>query len=134
MLECTKLDNEEERLTCYDNVAGRVEKQLEEERTGTTEERVESRNEAITETIVGEKIEGSSAPDLYTVIIKNVQYDRNRRAIYTTDDGRYFRRSSGSRVTLRPGDECTIEEGMMGSVFLVRSDGKRNKVDELKTD
>lgn len=134
MLECAKLESEAERLACYDRVAGRVEEQLEEERTGTTEERVEARNEAITEAVVGEDTEDAAVPDLYTFTIKRVQYDRNRRPIYTTDDGRYFRRAPGSRITLRVGDVCTIEEGMMGSIFLVRSDGQKNKVKELNTD
>ena len=131
MLECSRLESEAERLECYDRVAGRVEEKLEEQREGTTEERVEARNEAITEEVVGDSTAEAAVPDLYKVSIKRVQYDRNRRPIYTTDDGRYFKRSSGSRITFRVGDVCTLEEGMMGSTFLVRDDGQKNKVQEL---
>ncbi len=53
MLECSKLENEEDRLACYDEVAGRVEKELDQPQKGTTEERVEARNEAIAEAVVG---------------------------------------------------------------------------------
>ena len=131
VLECSRLDSEAERLECYDRVAGRVEEKLEEKPSGTTEERVEARNEALAEAVLGDESANPEVPDIYTVTIKNVQLDRNRRPIYTTDDGRYFRRSSSSRVTFRAGDVCTIKEGMMGSKHLIREDGQKNKVEEL---
>jgi hypothetical protein len=133
MLECSQLENEEERLECYDEVAGRVEEQLEEKRQGTTDERVEARNEAVTEEVVGVKPD-ENVPDLLTVDIAKVIRDRNRRVIYKTTDGRYFRRSSRSVITFRVGDTCAIEEGMLGSTFLVRDDGQKNKVEELNVD
>jgi len=133
MLECSKLESEEDRLECYDRVAGRVEEKLEEQRVGTTEERVEARNEAVTEEVVGKKPD-TVVPDILTVEIDEVLRDRNRRVVYRTTDGRYFRRSSSSRITFRAGESCTIEEGMFGSNFLVREDGQRNKVEELNVE
>jgi len=130
MLECAKLESQEDRLECYDRVAGRVEEKLEEKQPGTTEQRVEARNEAIAEEIVGAKID-ETVPDVLELEIARVVRDRNRRVIYQTDDGRYFRRSPDSRITFRQGDRCTIEEGMFGAIFLVRDDGQRNKVKEL---
>lgn len=134
VLECSRLDSEAERLECYDRVAGRVEEKLEEKPSGTTEERVERRNEALAEAVLGDESANAEVADIYTVTIKKVQLDRNRRPIYTTDDGRYFRRSSSSRITFRAGDVCTIEEGMMGSKHLVREDGQKNKVEELNVE
>lgn len=133
MLECSQLEDQQERLDCYDQVAGRVEEKLEKERTGTTEERVEARNEEVTQEIVGAK-PSEVVPDILTVEIQKVMRDRTRRVIYKTTDGRYFRRSSSSRVTFRVGDTCEIDEGMFGSVFLVRKDGQKNKVEELSVD
>ncbi len=133
MLECSQLENEEDRLECYDRVAGRVEEKLEEKRSGTTAERVEARNEAVTEEIVGAKSD-EKVPDLLTVEIAKVMRDRSRRVVYKTSDGRYFRRSSGSVITFSVGDTCEIEEGMLGSTFLVRADGQKNKVKELSVD
>jgi hypothetical protein len=130
MLECSQLENQQERLECYDEVAGRVEEKLEKERTGTTEERVESRNEDVTEEIVGAK-PSEVIPDVMTVEIAKIIRDRSRRVVYKTADGRYFRRSSSSRITFREGDTCVIEDGMFGSMFLVREDGQKNKVEEL---
>jgi hypothetical protein len=133
MLECSRLESEEERLECYDRVAGRVEEKLEEKRIGTTEQRVEARNEAVTEEVVGTKPD-AVVPDVMTIEIGDVIRDRNRRIIYKSTDGRYFRRSSSSRITFREGEMCSIEEGVFGSTFLVREDGQRNKVEELNTD
>jgi len=134
MLECSQLEEEKDRLACYDKVAGRVEEKLEEERSGTTEQRVEARNEAIAEEVVGEDVANESVPDLMMVEIGRIMRDRSRRVIYRTTDGRYFKRSSGSRITFRTGDSCSLEEGMMGSLFLVRTDGQKNKVEELSVD
>lgn len=133
MLECSRLESEQERLECYDRVAGRVEEKLEEQRVGTTEKRVEARNEAITEEVVGKQPD-TIVPDIMTVEIKEILRDRNRRPVYRTTDGRLFSPSSSSRVTFRPGEKCVIEEGAFGSIFLVREDGKRNKVKELNVE
>ena len=130
MLECAKLENQEDRLACYDDVAGRVEKDLKESQEGTTKERVEARNEAIAEAVVGERAK-EVVPDLLKLEIQRVIRDSNRRVTYQTTDGRYFRRSTGSNVTFKVGDTCTIEEGVLGATFLVRDDGRKNKVKEL---
>ena len=133
MLGCAKLENEEDRLACYDEVAGRVEKELDEPKQGTTEQRVEARNEAIAEAVVGKEVD-ESVPDLLQVEIARVIRDSNRRVTYKTTDGRYFRRSTGSNVTFREGDLCTIEEGVLSAKFLVRSDGRKSKVKELNVE
>ena len=130
MLDCSRLEAEQERLECYDRVAGRVEEKLEESFSGTTEDRVEARNESITEAIVGETAD-SEVPNLLRLEIKKVIRDRNRRVTYQTVDGRFFRRSTGSNVTFKSGDICVIEVGAFSATFLVREDGKRNKVKEL---
>lgn len=130
VLECAKLENQEDRLACYDEVAGRVEKKLDEPQQGTTQERVEARNEAIAEAVVGAETE-EDVPDLLRLEIETVIRDSNRRVIYKTTDGRYFRRSTASSVTFRAGDVCSIEEGVFSAIFLVRDDGKKNKVKEL---
>lgn len=133
MLDCSRLDSEEERLECYDRVAGRVEEKLEEKQSGTTEERVDARNEAITEEIVGAEVAEEVVPDVLSFQIEKVMRDRSRRVIYKTSEGRYFRRSSSSRVTFREGDSCILSSGMMGSLFLIRDDGQKSKVEELNT-
>jgi hypothetical protein len=130
MLECAKLESQEDRLACYDEVAGRVEKDLKQTQQGTTQERVEARNEAIAEAVVGQQAE-EAVPDLLKLEIQKVIRDSNRRVTYQTTDGRYFQRSTGSKVTFKAGDTCTIEEGVLGATFLVRDDGRKNKVKEL---
>ena len=130
MLDCSKLESEKDRLACYDEVAGRVEKKLEETPTGTTKERVEARNEVIATAVVGEEAK-ETVPDLMKIEIRKVIRDDIGRVTYQATDGRFFRRSTGSKVTFSVGDICTIEEGVLGSKFLVREDGSKNKVKEL---
>lgn len=130
LLDCSRIEDATDRVACYDKLAGRVEEKLEETYEGTTEERVEARNDSIAEEVVGAK---EPAPELLMLEIKKVQRDRNRRIIYLTTDGRAFRRSTGSTITFKAGDKCTMKSGVMGSVFLIREDGRKNKVKELAT-
>lgn len=130
LLDCSRIEDATDRVACYDKLAGRVEEKLGEPYEGTTEERVEARNDSIAKEVVGAK---EPAPELLMLEIKKVQRDRNRRIVYLTTDGRAFRRSEGSRITFKAGDKCTMKSGVMGAVFLVRDDGRKNKVKELAT-
>lgn len=128
LLECSRIEDTDERVACYDKLAGRVEEKMDEAYSGTTEQRVEARNESIAEEIVGAKEE---APDLLIVEIEKILRDRTNRITYLTTDGRLFKRSPDSRVTFKAGDKCSLRSGVMKSLFLVRDDGKQNKVTEL---
>lgn len=130
LLECSRIEDGVERVACYDNVAGRVEKKMEVAYEGTTEQRVEARKESIAEEVVGS---GESMPDLLTLEIKEVLRDRNRRITYLTTDGRIFRRSNSAMIRFSVGDKCTLEDGVMGAIFMVREDGRKNKVEELSS-
>ncbi len=130
LLECSQIEDADERVACYDNLAGRVEVKMDDSYEGTTEQRVEARNESITAEIVGSD---EPAPELMTMEIKKVLRDRSRRLVYQMTDGRLFKRSSGSSISFKVGDKCTLETGVMGSVFMVREDGKKNKVKELSS-
>jgi len=128
LLECSRIEDDEARIACYDGLAGRVEVKIEDSYEGTTEQRVEARNESVVEEVMGSD---ESVPDFLTLEIKDVIRDKTRRITYRTTDGRLFKRSSGSSISFKVGDKCTLEPGIMGAVFLVREDGKKNKVKEL---
>lgn len=128
LMECSQIEDAAERVACYDKVAGRVEKKMEEAYKGTTKQRVEARKESIAEEVVGSD---EFVPELLTLEIKEVLLDRNRRITYLTTDGRVFRRSNSAMIRFKVGDKCTLEAGVMGAVFLVREDGSKNKVKEL---
>lgn len=128
LMECSQIEDAAERVACYDKVAGRVEKKMEEAYEGTTEQRVVARKESIAEEVVGSD---EFVPELLTLEIKKVLRDRNRRITYLTTDGRVFRRSNSAMIRFKVGDKCTLEAGVMGAVFLVREDGSKNKVKEL---
>jgi len=129
LIECSKIEDSSERVACYDKLAGRVEEKMEESYPGTTEQRVEAMKQSITEEVVGDT---AKVPEVLTLEIKSVQRDRNRRVTYVTTDGRYFKRSNEAKTTFKVGDKLRIEDGMMGSKFLVRDDGKKNKVSEVQ--
>ena len=128
LLECSRIEDAAKRVACYDRLAGRVEEKMEEKYEGTTEQRVEARQESITEEVVGSD---GPAPELLALEIKRVFRDRNRRLIYVMTDGRIFRRSPGSQISLKAGDKCNLQTGVMNSIFLVSEDGKKSKVKEL---
>lgn len=130
LLECSKIEDAEERVECYDKLAGRVEEKMQESYDGTTEERVEKKTESIAEEVVGVVEE---APDIREIEIKKIVRDRARRVTYVTTDGRLFQRNSGSRITFQVGDKCRLESGVMSAVFLVCNEGRKNKVKELAT-
>ena len=128
LVECAKIQNSEERVACYDRLAGRVEKKLEEQQQGSTRDRVEKKNQVIAEEILGSEAPSS---ELYSLTIEKILRDRNRRVVYQTTDGRRFRRSSGTQSSFKAGDTLKMEEGFLGAVFLVSEDGKRIKVQEI---
>lgn len=130
LMECSQIEDAAERVACYDKVAGRVEKKMEEAYEGTTEQRVVARKESIAEAVVGSD---EFVPSLLTLEIKEVLRDRNRRITYLTTDGRVFRGSDSAMIRFKVGDKCTLEAGVMGAVFLVREDGSKNKVKELSS-
>jgi len=128
LLECSQIEDAAKRVACYDKLAGRVEDRMEDKYEGTTAQRVEARKDSIAEEVVGSD---ETAPELLTLEIKQVFRDRNRRITYLTTDGRLFRRSTGSTISFKAGDKCNLVAGVMGSIFLVREDGRKNKVKEL---
>lgn len=130
LLECSRIEDSAERIACYDKVAGRVEEKMEETFEGTTEQRIEARQESIADEVVGPD---EPVPELLPVDIKRVHRTRSNRFVYETADGRLFQKSSSSRVMFRVGDRCTLEPGLLGSLFLVRDDGKKIKVEELNS-
>jgi len=130
LMDCAKIDDVDARIACYDRLAGRVEKKLEEEYSGTTEQRVEKRAKEITEEIVGTTVK---APTIMTLQVKTVNRDRTGRITYVTTDGRLFRKVASKPVSFRKGDRLQIEDGVLGSIFLVRDDGMSIKVKELAT-
>lgn len=64
---------------------------------------------------------------LASVKQKNYQY-----TYFTTSSGRRFKSVHMKSSRLRNGDEVYIEDGLLGAIYLVRSDGSRSKVKELK--
>ena len=128
LVECSKIADAAERVECYDKVAGRVEKKMVEPQVGSTEERIEARQQAVAEEVIGD---ASVAPDIVTLKIARVVRDRSRRVTYVSEDGRLFARSSSEMKNFKVGDTVRIESGMLSAIFLVRDDGVKIKVKEV---
>lgn len=128
LVECSKIADAAERVECYDKVAGRVEKKMVEPQVGSTEERIEARQQAVAEEVIGD---ASVAPDIVTLKIARVVRDRSRRVTYVSEDGRLFARSSSEMKNFKAGDTVRIETGMLSAIFLVRDDGVKIKVKEV---
>lgn len=131
LLECSKIEDAAERVACYDRLAGRVEEKMVEPQVGTTEERIEARKQSVAEEVIGD---ASQAPDIVTLTISRVIWDRNRRVTYLSEDGRLFARSSSETKNFKEGDTVRIEKGMLSAIFLVRDDGMKIKVKEVYLD
>ncbi|RMA79464.1 hypothetical protein DFR27_1905 [Umboniibacter marinipuniceus] len=66
-----------------------------------------------------------------TLVVTDVRRNSRRQVFFATEQGRTFRRESGSYASFKEGDQLSIESGMMSSMFLVNQDGLRIKVKEL---
>jgi hypothetical protein len=131
LIECSKIADAEERVACYDRLAGRVEEKMVEPQVGTTEERIEARQQSVAEEVIGD---ASQAPDIVTVKISRVIRDKTRRVTYLSEDGRLFARSTSETKNFKEGDTVRIETGMLSAIFLVRDDGMKIKVKEVYLD
>lgn len=128
LLECSKIADPEERVACYDRLAGRVEEKMEKPQVGTTQERIEARQQSVAEEVMGD---ASQAPDIVTLTISRVIRDKTRRVTYLSEDGRLFARSTSETKNFKEGDTVRIEKGMLSAIFLVRDDGMKIKVKEV---
>lgn len=131
LIECSRIDDAEERVACYDRLAGRVEEKMVEPQVGTTEERIEARQLSVAEEVIGDT---SQAPDIVTLKISRIIRDRNRRVTYLSEDGRLFARSTSETKNFKEGDTVRIEKGVLSAIFLVRDDGMKIKVKEVYLD
>lgn len=129
LMECAEIDDVNERVACYDELAGRVEEKLDKKHAGKTRQRVEAKNRSITEEVVG--AEESPERRLTSMQIDRVVRNRNGRVVYVTTDGRMFRKISQIPANFRKNARVRLQDGVFGSSFLVDEDGLKLKVREL---
>lgn len=128
LLECSKIEDPSARVACYDQVAGRVEEKIQKTDQGATADRIEARQESLAEEIIGDT---NISEKILTVTIDRVIRNKIGRVTFITTDGRYFLRAASSRTSWKPGEVLKIESGMLGSMFLVNSEGSKVKVQEV---
>ena len=124
-MECSEIELDAERLSCYDAAADAIKASLEKPQVGSSEQRQEQRNAEVAAIVFGEE----EAPQI-TFIIKDVLYTQRRETIFVADDGRLFKKIADTRVTIKPGERVSIEDGFFGAIFLVTEKGVRIKVKE----
>ena len=128
MLSCSKINNDSDRLACYDSVAGRVEEALTKDVQGTAVSRIKEREESIQAAVIGDY--DVAAQEYEGFVIAKIYLNNQRRPVYVSKDGRVFQQVSGITPVAQVGDEVELEQGMFGSVFLKTSSGARFKVKE----
>ena len=132
-MECADIEDDANRLSCYDNAAAAIKASLEKPQAGSSEQRQEQRNAEVAAIVFGEEqapeiIE--EVPEQITFVIKDVLFTQRRETIFVAEDGRLFKKSADTRVTIKSGERVSIEDGFFGSIFLVTEKGVRIKVKE----
>ena len=132
-MECADIEDDANRLSCYDNAAAAIKASLEKPQAGSSEQRQEQRNAEVAAIVFGEEqapeiIE--EVPEQITFIIKDVLFTQRRDTIFVAEDGRLFKKIADTRVTIKPGERVSIEDGFFGAIFLVTEKGVRIKVKE----
>lgn len=128
LLQCSQIKNSTQRVACYDKLAKKVRQQLGDQYSGSAKQRQEARDASITNTVVNIKEQDAAAPPL---TIKQVFTDSNQQVTYLTSDGRYFRPSGFSPVTIPKGARVHIKHGVLNSTFL-ESNNMSIKVRQVK--
>lgn len=128
MLSCSKINDDSERLACYDSVAGRVEEALTRDVQGPAVSRIKEREESIQAAVIGNYDVAAQEYEGFT--IAKIYLNNQRRPVYVSKDGRVFQQVSGITPLAQVGDDVELEQGMFGSVFLKTSSGTRFKVKE----
>ena len=132
-MECADIEDDSNRLGCYDNAAAAIKASLEKPQVGSSEQRQEQRNAEVAAIVFGEEqapeiIE--EVPEQITFIIKDVLFTQQRDTIFIAEDGRLFKKMSDTQVTIKRGERVSIEDGFFGAIFLVTEKGVRIKVKE----
>ena len=129
ILSCSKIEIDSARLECYDQVAGRVERALSEDVKGTATTRIKEREESIKSAAIGDY--DVADQEYVGFAIKDITLNSQRRPVYHSDDGRFFQQVSGIAPMAQIGEKVELEQGFLGSLFLVTEKGARFKVKEL---
>ena len=132
-MECSDIELDTERLSCYDAAAAAIKASIEKPQVGSSEQRQEQRNAEVAAIVFGEEAAPEiveEVPEQITFVIKDVLYTQRRDTIFVAQDGRLFKKVSDTQVTIKAGERVAIEDGFFGSIFLVTEKGVRIKVKE----
>ena len=132
-MECSDIELDTERLSCYDAAAAAIKASIEKPQVGSSEQRQEQRKAEVAAIVFGEEAAPEiveEVPEQITFVIKDVLYTQRRDTIFVAEDGRLFKKTSDTQVTIKPGERVAIEDGFFGAIFLVTERGVRIKVKE----
>ena len=132
-MECADIEDDSNRLSCYDTAAEAIKASLEKPQAGSSEQRQEQRNAEVAAIVFGEEEAPAiveEVPEQITFVIKDVLFTQQRETIFIAEDGRLFKKIADTRVTIKRGERVSIEDGFFGAIFLVTKKGVRIKVKE----
>ena len=130
-MECADIEDDSNRLSCYDTAAEAIKASLEKPQAGSSEQRQEQRNAEVAAIVFGEEEAPAiveEVPEQITFVIKDVLFTQQRETIFIAEDGRLFKKIADTRVTIKRGERVSIEDGFFGAIFLVTENGVRIKV------
>ncbi len=128
LMGCRAIESDTQRLACYDAVAGRVQKALDEDIEGPATTRIKEREESLKAAVIGDYDMAQQEFEGFTV--KAITLNAQRRPIYESTDGRIFQQVSGLIPLAREGERVELEQGLFGAVFIRTQGGLRFKVKE----
>ncbi|WP_193164707.1 hypothetical protein [Microbulbifer hainanensis] len=113
--DCAAIKQDSERLACYDDLSGSLDKRA-------------KQNFGREQTQISEE-----APDSISVKIATIQSGAYGKLIITLDNGQVWRQNDSVRVHWDSGEQVLVERGAFGSFFMkLESGGRKIRVKRIK--
>ncbi len=141
--DCAKIESDEKRLACYDDIfravkkAKKVEK-LESVESSRPQEQVRAKqiSQSEIEEFGAEKIAkpiADNSPTEITSKVTKIVADSRGFRIFTLNTGQVWKEKEKSRLKVDEGDQVIVEKGFLSSYFLSTPDSnRRSKVTRIK--
>lgn len=105
---CVAIQNDSERLACYDALGGSLEQRAEQS-FGREQQQI-----------------AEEAPDSINAAIAELRDAAYGKLLITLDNGQVWRQNDSTRVNWKSGDTVIVERALFGSFFMKGADGGRS--------
>ncbi|MGL6160386.1 hypothetical protein [Microbulbifer sp.] len=105
---CAEVQNDSERLACYDALGSSLEQRAE-QNFGREQQQI-----------------AEEAPDSINATIAEIRDAAYGKLLITLENGQVWRQNDSTRVNWKSGDIVIVERALFGSFFMKQADGGRN--------